>query len=130
MNGRARVAEVITDVAPSVVVNASSGNSDWAVTADGAVRVALVAVAQGCRLVHVSSDAVFSGAQVRYDESFLPGGLPGHHPSGGRTYVPDPPHRGHGVAPRRVRRNRWWPPCAGRVVERRHIPWRVGPFLL
>ncbi|MEU0068795.1 sugar nucleotide-binding protein [Streptomyces sp. NPDC006332] len=68
----ARVARVIIDVAPSVVVNASSGNAEWAVTADGAVRVALVAVEQGCRLVHVSSDAVFSGAHVRYDESFLP----------------------------------------------------------
>jgi dTDP-4-dehydrorhamnose reductase len=68
----ARVARVISDVAPSVVVNASSGQSDWAVTADGAVRVALAAVEQGCRLVHVSSDAVFSGARVRYDESCLP----------------------------------------------------------
>ncbi|MCX4404987.1 MULTISPECIES: sugar nucleotide-binding protein [unclassified Streptomyces] len=68
----ARVARVIADVAPSVVVNASSGNSDWAVTADGAVRVALAAVEQGCRLVHVSSDAVFSGARIRYDETCLP----------------------------------------------------------
>jgi dTDP-4-dehydrorhamnose reductase len=68
----ARVTRVIADVAPSVVVNASSGQSDWAVTADGAVRVALAAAEQGCRLVHVSSDAVFSGAHVRYDESCLP----------------------------------------------------------
>jgi dTDP-4-dehydrorhamnose reductase len=68
----ARVARVIADVAPSVVVNASSGGSDWAVTADGSVRVALAAVEHGCRLVHVSSDAVFSGARARYDESCLP----------------------------------------------------------
>ncbi|MEU9377576.1 sugar nucleotide-binding protein [Streptomyces sp. NPDC048255] len=68
----ARVARVIADVAPSVVVNASSGQSDWAVTADGAVRVALAAVEQGCRLLHVSSDAVFSGARLRYDETCLP----------------------------------------------------------
>lgn len=68
----ARVTKVINDVAPSAVVNASSGLADWAVTADGAVRVALAAFEQGCRLVHVSSDAVFSGAQVRYDESSLP----------------------------------------------------------
>ncbi|WP_443072547.1 hypothetical protein [Streptomyces sp. RPT161] len=54
------------------MVNASSDQSDWAVTADGAVRVALAAVEQGCRLLHVSSDAVFSGARVRYDESCLP----------------------------------------------------------
>ncbi|WP_225630162.1 SDR family oxidoreductase [Streptomyces solaniscabiei] len=68
----ARVARVLADVAPSVVVNASSGGSDWAVTADGSVRVALAAVEHGCRLVHVSSDAVFSGARARYAESCLP----------------------------------------------------------
>ncbi|MEU1512940.1 sugar nucleotide-binding protein [Streptomyces sp. NPDC005811] len=67
-----RVARLIADVAPSVVINASSGLSDWAVTADGAVRVALAAAEQGCRLAHVSSDAVFSGVHVRYDESSLP----------------------------------------------------------
>jgi dTDP-4-dehydrorhamnose reductase len=32
----------------------------------------MVAAKHGCRLVHVSSDAVFSGACVRYDESCLP----------------------------------------------------------
>ncbi|RPE44863.1 dTDP-4-dehydrorhamnose reductase [Streptomyces sp. Ag109_O5-1] len=68
----ARIAGLITDVAPSVVVNASSGHSDWAVTADGAIRVALAAAEQRCRLVHVSSDAVFSGTHVHYDESSLP----------------------------------------------------------
>ncbi|MFI0960480.1 SDR family oxidoreductase [Streptomyces sp. NPDC021080] len=68
----ARVAGVIADVSPSVVVNAAGGQSDWAVTADGAIRVALAAAERGCRLVHVSSDAVFSGAHVRYDESSLP----------------------------------------------------------
>ncbi|WP_327180527.1 SDR family oxidoreductase [Streptomyces sp. NBC_01334] len=68
----ARVVAVIAGVAPSVVVNVSSGGADWAVTADGAVRVALAAAEQGCRLVHVSSDAVFSGARVRYDESCPP----------------------------------------------------------
>lgn len=62
----------MADVAPSVVVNASSGGADWAVTADGAIRVAPAAAEQGCRLVHVSSDAVFSGARVRYDERCLP----------------------------------------------------------
>ncbi|WP_268249580.1 NAD-dependent epimerase/dehydratase family protein [Streptomyces bluensis] len=50
----ARVARVISDVAAPVVINASSGKSDWAVTADGAVRVAMAASEQGCRLVHVS----------------------------------------------------------------------------
>ncbi|MEU6230336.1 sugar nucleotide-binding protein [Streptomyces sp. NPDC047042] len=68
----ARVASVISDVAAPVVINASSGKSDWAVTADGAVRVAMAASEQGCRLVHVSSDAVFSGARVHYDETCVP----------------------------------------------------------
>jgi dTDP-4-dehydrorhamnose reductase len=53
VRGPVRVARVIADVAPSVVVNASSGQSDWAVTADGAVRVALATVEQGCRAAHV-----------------------------------------------------------------------------
>lgn len=34
--------------------------------------MALAAAEQGCRLAHVSSDAVFSGTYVRYDESSLP----------------------------------------------------------
>ncbi|MFD3875067.1 SDR family oxidoreductase [Streptomyces sp. NPDC058623] len=70
-----RVASVIADVAPSVVINASSGQADWAVTADGAVRVALAAAGAGCRLLHVSSDAVFSGARVHYDETCRPSPL-------------------------------------------------------
>ncbi|MFJ3835664.1 SDR family oxidoreductase [Streptomyces sp. NPDC090054] len=70
-----RVASVIAEVAPSVVVNTSSGQGDWAVTADGALRVALAAARAGCRLVHVSSDAVFSGARVHYDETCAPSPL-------------------------------------------------------
>jgi dTDP-4-dehydrorhamnose reductase len=68
----ARVTGVMAEVAPSVVVNVSSGDADWAVTAEGGVRVAMAAAERGCRLVHVSSDAVFSGDQGRYDETCLP----------------------------------------------------------
>ncbi|WP_371582032.1 NAD(P)-dependent oxidoreductase [Streptomyces sp. NBC_01314] len=68
----ARVTGVLDEVAPSVIVNTSSGGADWAVTAEGAVRVAMAASARGCRLVHVSSDAVFSGDRGRYDETCLP----------------------------------------------------------
>jgi dTDP-4-dehydrorhamnose reductase len=39
--------------------------SDWAVTVEGPVRLAMAAAKHGCRLLHVSSDAVFSGARVR-----------------------------------------------------------------
>ncbi|MFJ5674146.1 SDR family oxidoreductase [Streptomyces sp. NPDC093097] len=67
-----RIDEVLAAVAPRVVVNATSGKSDWAVTADGSVRLALAAAHRGCRLVHVSSDAVFAGSEVPYDEGCLP----------------------------------------------------------
>lgn len=57
---------------PRIVVNASSADADWAVTAEGPVRLAMATAKYGCRLVHVSSDAVFSGARVHYDETCLP----------------------------------------------------------
>ncbi|MEU9780441.1 sugar nucleotide-binding protein [Streptomyces phaeochromogenes] len=64
--------EVLAAVAPSAVIDATSGGSDWAVTADGSIRVAMAATRRGCRLVHVSSDAVFSGSRIHYDETCLP----------------------------------------------------------
>ncbi|MFI6274811.1 SDR family oxidoreductase [Streptomyces sp. NPDC050988] len=64
--------EVLAAVAPSAVIDATSGGSDWAVTADGSIRVAMAAMRRGCRLVHVSSDAVFSGSRIHYDETCLP----------------------------------------------------------
>jgi len=63
---------IMAEVSPRLVVNASSGNADWAVTAEGPVRLAMAAARYGSRLVHVSSDAVFSGTRVHYDESCLP----------------------------------------------------------
>ncbi|GHB63124.1 dTDP-4-dehydrorhamnose reductase [Streptomyces umbrinus] len=64
--------EVLAAVAPGAVINATSGGSDWEVTADGSIRVAMAAARRGCRLVHVSSDAVFSGSRIHYDETCLP----------------------------------------------------------
>ncbi|MFG2833213.1 SDR family oxidoreductase [Streptomyces sp. NPDC048434] len=66
------VDEVLAAVAPGAVINATSGRSDWAVTADGSIRVAMAATKRGCRLVQVSSDAVFSGSRIHYDETCLP----------------------------------------------------------
>ncbi|MFB8020807.1 SDR family oxidoreductase [Streptomyces rubiginosohelvolus] len=64
---------VVADVLPRVVINASSGRADWAITAEGPVQLALVTARRGTPLVHVSTDAVFSGAgTARYDESRLP----------------------------------------------------------
>ncbi|MFE1173995.1 sugar nucleotide-binding protein [Streptomyces sp. NPDC058773] len=63
---------VLAEADPGTVINATSGQSDWAVTAEGSVRVAMAAAHRGCRLIHVSSDAVFSGSRVHYDETSLP----------------------------------------------------------
>ncbi|MFE6554307.1 SDR family oxidoreductase [Streptomyces sp. NPDC057746] len=64
---------VMADVNPGVVINASSGRADWAITAQGPLQLGIVAAKHGTRMVHVSTDAVFSGAgRVHYDESCLP----------------------------------------------------------
>ncbi|MGW6393085.1 SDR family oxidoreductase [Streptomyces sp. NPDC055103] len=63
---------LIDAVAPSVVINASSGDADWSVTADSSFRLTTATARRGIRLVHVSTDAVFSGADVHYDETALP----------------------------------------------------------
>ncbi|MFB8085797.1 SDR family oxidoreductase [Streptomyces sp. NPDC055992] len=68
-----RLRDVLATVAPAVVINATSGGSDWAVTAEGGIRLAQAAARHGARLVHVSSDAVFSGTtRDWHDESCLP----------------------------------------------------------
>ncbi|MFE7214540.1 SDR family oxidoreductase [Streptomyces sp. NPDC057611] len=67
-----RIEAVMAKVEPRVVVNATSGGPDWTVTAEGPIRLAMTAAKHGSRLVHVSSDAVFSGVRVHYDESCLP----------------------------------------------------------
>ncbi|MEU1374920.1 sugar nucleotide-binding protein [Streptomyces triculaminicus] len=67
-----RLDAVMAEVSPQVVINSSSRKADWAVTALGPVRLAKAAAKYGSRLVHVSSDAVFSGARVHYDETCLP----------------------------------------------------------
>ncbi|MEU0397259.1 sugar nucleotide-binding protein [Streptomyces sp. NPDC006208] len=67
-----RLDAVMTEVSPQLVINTSSAKADWAVTAQGPVRLAKAAAKHGSRLVHVSSDAVFSGARIHYDETCLP----------------------------------------------------------
>jgi dTDP-4-dehydrorhamnose reductase len=57
---------------PDAVINAAYRQSDWETTADGGMHVALAAAAAGARLVHVSSDAVFSGNASGYDETCHP----------------------------------------------------------
>jgi dTDP-4-dehydrorhamnose reductase len=57
---------------PDVIINAAYRQEDWASTADGGLHVALAAAAVGARLVHVSSDVVFSGEAASYDETAPP----------------------------------------------------------
>jgi dTDP-4-dehydrorhamnose reductase len=66
------VRRVIAAVRPDAIVHTAVGRErgDWRATADGAAHVA--AAAGSVRLVHVSSDAIFSGRDVHYDESALP----------------------------------------------------------
>jgi dTDP-4-dehydrorhamnose reductase len=68
----AEVATLALDARPDAIINAAYQYSDWETTADGAAHVALAAATAGARLVHVSSDAVFSGAAPGYDERCLP----------------------------------------------------------
>ncbi|MFF4104260.1 SDR family oxidoreductase [Streptomyces sp. NPDC001903] len=63
---------VMSEVRPHLVINASSGSAHWPTTAEGPIRLAMAAAKYGTRMVHVSSDAIFSGSDVDYDESSLP----------------------------------------------------------
>ena len=57
---------------PHAVVHTAYVQSDWDVTATGAAHVAVAAARHGARLVLVSSDVVFSGDAVHYDETAPP----------------------------------------------------------
>ncbi|BCJ48182.1 dTDP-4-dehydrorhamnose reductase [Actinoplanes ianthinogenes] len=69
---RAAVAALVAAVRPEVIVNAAYRQADWAATADGGMHVAAAAAASRARLVHVSSDAIFSGRADEYDETAVP----------------------------------------------------------
>ncbi|NJP91391.1 sugar nucleotide-binding protein [Nonomuraea sp. FMUSA5-5] len=58
---------------PDVTINAAYRQSSWAVTADGAAHVAAGVARAGGRLVHVSSDAIFSGASTSASSGIPPG---------------------------------------------------------
>ena len=69
---RYAVVNLLEEEAPDVVVHTAYRQDSWAVTAVGAAHVALAAAACGARLVHVSSDVVFSGDPVTYTEAAEP----------------------------------------------------------
>jgi dTDP-4-dehydrorhamnose reductase len=66
------VEALLRRVRPAVVVHSAAGRDDWRVIADGAAHVAVAARAAGARLVHLSSEALFSGREVTYDEDAVP----------------------------------------------------------
>lgn len=69
---RYAVRSLFGELSPEVVVHTAYRQDAWAVTALGAAHVALAAAGCGARLVHVSSDVVFSGAAVTYAEAAVP----------------------------------------------------------
>lgn len=66
---RSAVAVLLAEVRPDAVIHTAFVQSDRSVTATGAAHVARAAADVGARLVLVSSDVVFSGRPVPYDES-------------------------------------------------------------
>lgn len=66
------VRELLDAAGPDVTLNAAYRYDDWPTTAYGAGYLAVAAERAGTHLVHVSSDAVFSGAAISYDESARP----------------------------------------------------------
>jgi dTDP-4-dehydrorhamnose reductase len=66
------VADTTAKVRPDAVVNAAYDKGSWAATAVGPGHLAACCARAGTRLVHVSSDAVFSGDLDLYDESCDP----------------------------------------------------------
>jgi len=66
------VAGVIAEARPDAVVNAAYDKGSWAATAVGPGHLAACCARARARLVHVSSDAVFSGDLELYDESCDP----------------------------------------------------------
>ena len=69
---RSAVDEFVHGAKPDVVVHTAAGREDWPLIADGSAYVALAAARVGARLVHVSTEAIFSGREGSYDEDALP----------------------------------------------------------
>lgn len=69
---RPAVAALVANLRPDAIINTASVQGNWRVTADGAAHVAIAAATVGARLVHMSSDAVFSGSASSYSERASP----------------------------------------------------------
>lgn len=62
----------MSQIRPDAVINAGYVNTDWEATARGPAYLAIAAERVGTRMVQVSSDAVFSGKSIWYDEACPP----------------------------------------------------------
>ena len=72
LRDRHAVHELVTRHRPDAIIHTAYVQGDWGVTATGAAHVALAAAEMSARLVLVSSDVVFSGADGSYAESAPP----------------------------------------------------------
>jgi dTDP-4-dehydrorhamnose reductase len=66
------VTALTTTHQPDIIINTAYRQNDWTTTATGAANIALAAARTGARLIHISSDAVFSGTTTHYDETATP----------------------------------------------------------
>lgn len=70
---RDAVVALVARTQPAAIIHTAMAEPTlWATNADGAAHVALAARAAAARLVHISSDAIFSGASGNYDEAAAP----------------------------------------------------------
>ncbi|MBV9790936.1 MAG: sugar nucleotide-binding protein, partial [Chloroflexi bacterium] len=70
---REAVAACVAKIGPDAIIHAAIAEpTEWTTNADGAAHVALAAREGSIRLVHVSSDAIFSGAPQPYGDSAAP----------------------------------------------------------
>ncbi|REF30755.1 SDR family oxidoreductase [Calidifontibacter indicus] len=68
----AAVTSLVREVRPDLVVNTAYAYADWTVTAVAPGVLAAAATDAGAQVVHISSDAVFSGHKPAYVETDLP----------------------------------------------------------
>lgn len=72
LRNRSEVIGLAETLGPDVIINSAFNQHEWASTADGAAHAALAARSTNSRLIHVSSDAIFGGAETPYDETADP----------------------------------------------------------
>lgn len=78
VRNRARVIDEVRGWRPQAVVHLAYRQDDRRVIADGSRNVADAAAAAGARLVHLSTDVVFTGREQPYTEDDLPDAAEGY----------------------------------------------------